>query len=303
MVHRATGQATSFRGYIGGGARSSVDTINDTTLMQSMAGNFMNGESREGVEAPQNYGSSSICLPAVKDILGKIQQCAEVVQNFIGGSRSYPIAGNMDDRRHRLMGLDPGDNSMFSTQGRKQQIQMAVEGIFHSLPMDKTMRMALLDEQTEQDMNSKSYQNQQKAQQAGGRAHEAAREALRLGIIKDLMQPLVKPMRGVPTLYDSGGTGSATEGTNAFGSYGGGKRMGQKSLKDKNQQSKRFMHLTKDEAASSGTNVRHYLDDGNGYYEVNTDKNVYVGALKGKASFAKIVTLKGPMKNGLGKVG
>jgi phage gp45-like len=303
MVHRATGHANSFRAYSGGGARSSVDTIDDSTLMQSMAGNVMKGEFRQGVEAPQNYGSSSVCLPSVKDMLGKIQQCAEVVHNFLGGSRSYPIAGNMDDRRHRLMGLDPGDNSIFTTQGRKQQIQMAAEGIFHSLPMDKTMRMALLDEQTEQDMNSKSYQNQQKAQQTGGRAHDAAREALRLSEIKDLMQPLVKPMRGVPTLYDPGGTGSATEGTNAFGSYGGGQRMGQKSLKNKNQQSKRFMHMTKDETAHSGTNVRHYLDDGNGYYEVNTDKNVYCGALKSKGQFAKVVTTKGPAKNVFGKIG
>jgi phage gp45-like len=302
VVHRATGHANSFRAYVAGGARSNVDTIDDSTLMQSMAGNFMKGEARKAIEAAQNYGTSSVCLPAVKDMLGKIQQCAEVVQNFIGGSRSFPVAGNMDDRRHRLIGLDPGDNSMFSTQGRKQQIQMALEGIFHSLPMDKTMRMALLDEQTEQDMNSQSYQNQQKAQQTGGRAHDAARAALRLGKIKDLMEPLVEPTLGVPTLYDPGGTGSATQGTNAAGSYGGS-RMGQKSLKEKNQQSKRFMHLTQDEAAHSGTNVRSYLDDGVGYHEVNADKNVYTGALKGKAQFAKVVTLKGPTKNVFGKIG
>jgi hypothetical protein len=270
--------------------------------MQSMAGNFLKGESRKGIEAAQNYGFTSHCMPAVKDLLGNIQQCAEVVQSFIGGNRGFPVGGNMDDRRHRLTGLDPGDNGMFSTQGRKQQIQMAMEGLFHHVPMDQTVRMALLDEQTEKDTTSQSYQNQQKAQQAGGRAYKAALAAVRLGIIRDLMQPLFVPIPGVPTLYDPGGTGSATQGTNASGTFGGN-RMGQKSLKDKNQSSKRFMHMTQDETAHSGTNVRQYLDDGKGYHEINSDKNVYTGALKGKGQFAKVVTTKGPCKNVLGFLG
>jgi hypothetical protein len=207
----------------------------------------------------------------------------------------------MDDRRHRLQGLDEGDSGMFSTQGRKQQFHMSGDGGFWTAPQDKTVRMALLSEDSEQDMTSQNYQAQQTRQLPGGPSHAAALVALRAGKIKDILDPLVDPIPGVPTLYDTGGTGSATTGTNAAGSYNGMK-MGQKSLKQKNQDSKRFIHVTKDEGAISGSNVRAYLDDGNGYYEVNKDKNMYCGAIKGKGQFAFVTTVKGPAKNTLARV-
>jgi hypothetical protein len=53
----------------------------------------------------------------------------------------------------------------------------------------------------------------------------------------------------------------------------------------------------------SGTNVRGYDDDGNAYYEVNSDKKFYCGAARSKGKFALVVTLKGPTKNVLGKIG
>ena len=71
-MHRATPLNSSFRAFSGGGTRSAIDTIDDSKLMQEMAGNFMNGESRKGVEAPQNYGFTSVVMPAIKDALGKI---------------------------------------------------------------------------------------------------------------------------------------------------------------------------------------------------------------------------------------
>jgi phage gp45-like len=270
MVHRATGQANSFRGYVGGGARSTVDTVDDTTLMQSFGGNMMKGESRQAVEAPQNYGFSSVCMGADKDENGKITGGAEIAVHYAGGSRSYPIGGAMDDRRHRLMGLDPGDSAQFRTKDDYQQFHMHSDGGFWSAASNKTVRMALVDQQAGQ-------------QQQGGQG-------------------------------GSGQSGGATVGARANGGSGGGssgggqggqqqKPTGQQSVKKDNQSSKRFMHLTQDEAAASGTNVRHYLDDGNGYYEVNTDKNVYCGALKSKGQFAKVVTTKGPAKNVFGKIG
>jgi phage gp45-like len=182
---------------------------------------------------------------------------AESVIHYMGGNRSFPVAGPIDDRRHRLRDLDQGDTAMFRTKDDYQQFHMTQDGGFWSGPKDKTLRLALIDKQTQQD------QQQQAGQQSNG---------------------------------GSGGGGS--------GQQSGKKQLtGQQSVKKDNQQAKIFHHLTQDEAASSGTNVRHYLDDGTGYYEVNTDKNVYVGALKGKAQFAKIVTTAGPMKNGLGKIG
>jgi phage gp45-like len=265
MVHRATGRNTSFRSYTGGGARSTVDTIDDTKLMQEMAGNLMKGESMKGVESPQNYGFTSVCMPADKDALGKIIGGAEMAMHFIGGSRSFPIGGAMDDRRHRLMGLDPGDSAMFRTKDDYQQFHMHSDGGFWSAAVNKVIRMALVDQQA----------GQQQGGQQGGQQSVEARDG-------------------------SSGGGS---GNGQGGQQGQQKPTGQKSVKQDNQSSKRFMHMTKDETAHSGTNVRSYLDDGVGYHEVNADKNVYTGALKGKAQFAKVVTTKGPTKNVFGKIG
>jgi hypothetical protein len=68
----------------------------------------------------------------------------------------------MDDRRHRLFNMQPGDTAQFSTQGRKQQFHMNTDGGFWLGPRDKTLRMGLLDE------DSASDQQQQGAQQSGG---------------------------------------------------------------------------------------------------------------------------------------
>jgi hypothetical protein len=145
MVHRATGHANSFRSYVGGGARSTVDKVDDTTLMQSFGGNMMKGESRTGVEAPQNYGFTSVCMPADKDALGKIMMGAEVAVHYLGGNRSFPVGGAMDDRRHRLKGLDPGDSAMFRTKDDFLQFLMDKAGGFMSAAQNRTLRLALID--------------------------------------------------------------------------------------------------------------------------------------------------------------
>jgi hypothetical protein len=167
-MHRATGLNSSFRGYSAGGARSAVDTINDGTLMQEMAGNFMSGESRKGVESPQNYGFTSVVMGATKDSSGNITDSAEAVISFMGGNRSFPVAGVMDDRRHRLTGLQPGDSAMFRTAQDKLQFHMSADGGFLTGPRDKTVRMQLLDEDSGQ---------QQQGQQGGAQAKDAAAPA------------------------------------------------------------------------------------------------------------------------------
>ena len=103
-MHRATPRNTSFRSFSAGGARALVDKVSDDPMMQEMAGSFMKGESRDKVEAPQNYGFSSVVLPAKKGKDGQIEECAEAFMSFIGGNRSFPVCSMMDDRRHRPMG-------------------------------------------------------------------------------------------------------------------------------------------------------------------------------------------------------
>jgi phage gp45-like len=117
-MHRATPIHSSFRAYTAGGARSIVDKVNDDELMQQMDGGFMKGESREKFEAPQNYGFTSVVLPAKKGKDGQISECAEAFINFMGGNRSFPVATVMDDRRHRPMGLKPGENSQYDDIGQ-----------------------------------------------------------------------------------------------------------------------------------------------------------------------------------------
>ena len=265
-MHRASPSNTSFRAFSGGGTRSAVDIIDDLKLMQEHAGNFMANETRKGIEAPQNYGFTSVVMPAIKDALGKITDSAEAMISFMGGSRSFPVAGVMDDRRHRLFGLQPGDVGMFRTALDKLQFHFSKDGGFLTGPRDKTVRMQLLDE------DSGQQQQQQGGAGAGGQS--------------------VTPMDA------SGGSGASSGSSSSSGQQ----QKGQKPLYQKGQQSYRFHDVTKDETRSSGVNVRSYLQDGNCYLDVNQNKNVYLGAMSSKGKFSKVVTLDGPCKNTLGQI-
>jgi hypothetical protein len=117
-MHRQTPLTAGFVGYTGGGARALVDTANDGTGMQEMAGSFMYGEARGRIESPQNYGFTSVLLPAKKGKDGQIEECAEAYISFLGGNRSFPVATVMDDRRHRPWGLQPGENAQYDDIGQ-----------------------------------------------------------------------------------------------------------------------------------------------------------------------------------------
>ena len=178
-MHRATPLTSSFRAYTGGGARSAVNQADDSHLMQESAGNFMAGEARQAIESPQNYGFTSVVMDAIQGAAGQASQMigqfvasAESMISFMGSNRSFPVAGVMDDRRHRLNGLDKGDTGMFGTQGRMQQIQTSSDGLFASAPNDKTFRMAVIDDSSQQDMTSQSFQSQQAS--GGGNLSAAA---------------------------------------------------------------------------------------------------------------------------------
>lgn len=143
MVHRQTGAASAFRAYDGGGARALIDKIDDGTLMQSMMGQGMKGESfspssgggkSKGPEAPQNYGFTSVVAKASKGAGGMIKQCAEGFMSFMGGNRSFPVGAMMDDRRHRLKNLikdaAEGSTAMHGMKEWGQQFLMTDNGVF-----------------------------------------------------------------------------------------------------------------------------------------------------------------------------
>ncbi|MBR0879100.1 phage gp45-like [Bradyrhizobium barranii subsp. barranii] len=263
-MHRATPLNSSFRAYSAGGARSVVDKVDDTKLMQEMGGNFMANETRKEIEAAQNYGFTSVVFDAEKDGNGKVLASAECFMSFIGGNRSFPAAGPMDDRRHRMFKLDKGDTAMFRGRGDKQQFHMTDGGGFWSAPQNKTVRMQLVPE------DSESNASQQQGGSSGGGA-------------------------SAQQLADGGGSG-------ASGQQGQQKR-GQEAIYKKGQDSHRYVDITKDSTTASGTNVHLKADDKSTYVHVADSKDVWLGAEKGKGSFDKVATLSGPCVNTYGKIG
>lgn len=169
-MHRSTPLNSVFRAFSGGGTRSAVDQIDDSKLMQEHSGNFMFGEARKGIEAPQNYGFTSVAMPAIKDALGNILSSAEAVISFMGGTRAFPVAGVMDDRRHRLFGLQPGDTAMFRTALDLLQFHFSKDGGFLTGPRDKTVRMQLVDKDSGQQQQQGAQPGQHDASSGSGGA-------------------------------------------------------------------------------------------------------------------------------------
>lgn len=259
-MHRATPLNSSFRSYVAGGARSVIDKIDDSKLMQEMSGNFMKNETRNAVEAPQNYGFTSVVFDATKDANGKITDGAEVIMNFIGGNRSFPIAGPMDDRRHRLLELAKGDTAMFRGKGDKQQFHMTEDGGYWSAPQNKTVRMQLVPAESEDNNSPK------------------------VGAVEVLV-PLAE-----------GGQGGQGQQQQT-------QKKGQKPVYKDGKDGHLYVDVTKNETRMAGKNARMLLDDGKTYVDANEDKKVYLGAKKGEAEFAFVVTLAGPSVNVLAKIG
>src|SRR6185369_15965636 len=74
----------------------------------------------------------------------------------------------MDDRRHRLKGLEKGDTAMFRGKDDKQQFHMTKDGGFWSAADDKTVRMQLVSKDQQQDQQQQQQGQQQGKQKATG---------------------------------------------------------------------------------------------------------------------------------------
>ena len=265
-MHRATPVATSFRSYTAGGARSCVHQVDDSPFMQEMAGNFMKGESRSGVESPQNYGFTSVVMDADKGSDGSVTGCAEAFISFCGGNRSFPVAGVMDDRRHRLNGLEKGDTAMFRTKDDGQQFHLTTDGGFWSAQTDKTVRMQLVDKQ-----------QQGSGSGSGGSGGSG----------------------GGSTRDDTGGGAGA--GASGTGTGASGQQNGQKPHYKDGQKAKRFVDVTKDATRRSGNEGHIMLSDGDSYVHCKSAKT-YLGGNADKHQFARVMTEAGPASNVYGKI-
>lgn len=166
------------RAYAAGGSRTIIDEVDDKSLMQTSKGNFMKGEARKDVEAPQNYGFTSVVMPADKGKDGQIEGSAEGFVSFMGGNRSFPVVGVMDDRRHRLKELEKGDSAMFRTKDDRQQFHMTTDqgegddkkvgGNFMSCRDDRIQRFALVPKPDDQQQQQSEAQPTATATAAGG---------------------------------------------------------------------------------------------------------------------------------------
>lgn len=166
-MHRTTPLHISFRSYYAGGSKSVVESADDSKLMQEMKGSGLKNQSHDKVESPQNYGFTSVVMDADKDEDGNVTHGAETTLNYMGGSTSLPMAGAMDDRRHRLKELGKGDSAMFRTKDDRQQFHLADDGNYMSARSDRRQRIALVPPPEDED----------KKQQQGGRSPSVSAQA------------------------------------------------------------------------------------------------------------------------------
>ena len=257
-MHRFTPLAAAYVAFTGGGARSVVDKINDDPMMQEMTGNFMRGETRKAIEAPQNYGFTSVVMEATKGADGLIKESAEAFISFMGGNRSFPVATVMDDRRFRLKGLKPGDVAFYDHQ--QQQFHFNEKGGFLTGLKGKKLRFSLADP------DEKQQQQQQASAQPSVSAHANGGSS------------------------STGGSGGAQGGQQA-----GVKNGGQKARYEK--ESKQYSEITPDKNKSMNKKQEIWLDDDDTAIIMKEGK-VYLGGDPDKGHiFSLVVTVDGPSKN------
>jgi hypothetical protein len=87
---------------------------------------------------------------------------------FPGGNRSFAVCGVMDDRRHRLKGLEKGDVAMFRTKDDGLQMHMSQDGGFFTGPNDKNVRMQLVQKPQQQQQGGQGQQPAQRDASGGG---------------------------------------------------------------------------------------------------------------------------------------
>jgi Bacteriophage Mu Gp45 spike protein len=201
-MHRATPVNSSFRAYTSGGARTCINQADDSKLMQEMAGNFMKAETRSKIESPQNYGFTSVVMDADKDSNGQMTGSAEGFITFPGGNRSFAVCGVMDDRRHRLKGLEKGDVAMFRTKDDQQQFHMTQDGGYWSGPDSKTLRMQLVPQQQQQQgqQGQQGQNGQGQGQQQKGQSpvyKDGQNSALFFDVTKDATRASGKMVKGM----------------------------------------------------------------------------------------------------------
>ena len=119
-------------------ARVTLNVGDDLKMMQEMFIDGMNSDMRKAVERIQSFGFSSVPLPrdesekqqtaSANGIENPKGAAAEGIALFLGGQRNHPVIIGVDDRRHRPMGMKPGENAQYDDQGQMTLLRRA--GLF-----------------------------------------------------------------------------------------------------------------------------------------------------------------------------
>jgi hypothetical protein len=114
--------------------RLTLNKGNDNPMMQEMSFDGMVKEGRKIVERMQNFGMSMVPMPRDEDQKGDAGgggmanikgKAAEGIAVFLGGQRNHPVVIGVDDRRHRPMGMKPGESFQYDHQGQGTLIRNA----------------------------------------------------------------------------------------------------------------------------------------------------------------------------------
>jgi hypothetical protein len=128
MPRHWTPRATSDR-TLNAFARSLLQSIDDSKLVQEATHNIYSGESQSTIEHFHPYGFTASPQPA-KDGKG-----AESIIAFLDAARDHGVAIVTADRRYRPQKFKAGEVALHDDQ--TQQLHLARDGSYHSIPNDK----------------------------------------------------------------------------------------------------------------------------------------------------------------------
>lgn len=99
--------------------------VNDAGPCQTVQATFLVGETRDGMERPQDYGFTSHPLPGMQPFAG-----------FFGGDRSNGFVIAMCDRQFRIK-LERGEVAIYDDLGQK--VHLTRTGVMVKTPLNATL--------------------------------------------------------------------------------------------------------------------------------------------------------------------
>jgi phage baseplate assembly protein V len=88
--------------------RGRMALVDDKKKLQQVQVELLADEAKDAVERFQQYGFTSVPLEG-----------AEALTMFLGGGRDHAVVVAIDDRRHRVTDLKPGDVALYNDTGAR----------------------------------------------------------------------------------------------------------------------------------------------------------------------------------------